>query len=124
MYYLIFNVLFQSLSKKDEAIGESFLDDGSGCGEYVACEGGGIKQKGKPYRLETSLDVPFDISSTGRTRHLTTIKTNSLGKSQKTLSSANITPLEGVRITRHSPTIRKKVMKRMDRKVPGPVMSV
>ena len=57
-------------------------------------------------------------------RHLTTIKTNSLGKSQKTLSSANITPLEGVRITRHSPTIRKKVMKRMDRKVPGPVMSV
>lgn len=57
-------------------------------------------------------------------RHLTTIKTNSLGKSQKTLSSANITPLEGVRITRHSPTTRKKVMKRMDRKVPGPVMSV
>ena len=57
-------------------------------------------------------------------RHLTTIKTNSLGKSQKTLSNANITPLEGVRITRHSPTIRKKVMKRMDRKVPGPVMSV
>jgi hypothetical protein len=39
-------------------------------------------------------------------RHLTTIKTNSLGKSQKTLSSANITPLEGVRITRHSPTRR------------------
>ena len=57
-------------------------------------------------------------------RHLTTIKTNSLGKSQKTLSSANITPLEGVRITRHSPRIRKKVMKRMERKVPGPVMSV
>lgn len=56
--------------------------------------------------------------------HLTTINTNSLGKSQNTLSNANFTPLDGVRITRHKPTTRKKEMKRMERKVPGPVISV
>ena len=56
--------------------------------------------------------------------HLTCINTNALGKSQKTLSIASFTPLDGVRITKHSPTIRKKVMKRMERTVPGPVMSV
>ncbi len=56
--------------------------------------------------------------------YLITIKTNSLGKTQKTLSSANFTPLVGVRITRHNPTIKKRVTKRMERKVPGPVMSV
>lgn len=58
------------------------------------------------------------------TTYLISVKINTLGKSQKTLSNANFTPLVGVRITRHSPTIRKKVMKRMERKVPGPVMSV